>query len=232
MFLRTASLLLLLALTLAAQKQPFDVQGLLKIARISEPRLSPDGQLVAFTVQTVDVDQNTKPKNIYVVPTNGGTPKQITTQGTDNERPQWAPDSKHIAFISDRGGSSQVWIMKPDGSEAKQITDLATEAGGVLFSPDGKKVVFSSEVYPDCPDDKCNKTRLEDEKKNKATGRSYTTLLFRHWTHWQSKRRSHLMVVNVNGGAAKDLTPGDRDVPPFSLGGPDDYPIPPKSVTP
>jgi len=93
MLLRTASLLMLLALTLGAQKQPFDVQGLLKIARISEPQLSPDGQTVAFTVQTVDLDQNTKPKQIYTVPTTGGTPKQITTAGTDNERPQWAPDS-------------------------------------------------------------------------------------------------------------------------------------------
>jgi hypothetical protein len=55
--------------------------------------------------------------------------------------------------------------------------------------------------------------------------RSYTTLLYRHWTEWQTKRRSHLMVVDVAGGPVKDLTPGDRDVPPFSLGGPDDYAI-------
>src|SRR5260370_1492729 len=136
--LRTAALLLMLALTLTAQKQPFDVQGLLKIARISEPQLSPDGQTVAFTVQTIDLDQNTKPKNIYTVPTNGGTPKQITTEGTDNERPQWAPDSKPIAFISNHGGSSAMWIMKPDGSDAKQVTDLSTEAGRVLFFPPGQ----------------------------------------------------------------------------------------------
>src|SRR5258707_12434553 len=107
MLLRTASLLVLLALTLAAQKQPFDVQGLLKIARISEPQLSPDGQTVAFTVQTIDLEQNTKPKNIYTVPTNVGKPKQITYEGADNERPHWAPDSKNIAFISNRGDSSK-----------------------------------------------------------------------------------------------------------------------------
>ncbi len=59
--------------------------------------------------------------------------------------------------------------------------------------------------------------------------RSYTTLLYRHWTEWQTKRRSHLMVVDVAGGPVKDLTPGDRDVPPFSLGGPDDYAISPDS---
>src|SRR3984957_16557610 len=96
---RPCYLLLLLSASLAAQKQPFDVQAMLKIARIEEPQLSPDGKTVAFTVQTVDIAQNTKPKQIYTVPVNGGgSPLQITMQGTDNERPEWSPDSKQIAF--------------------------------------------------------------------------------------------------------------------------------------
>ena len=227
--LRTLSTFVIFAALLAAQKQPFDVTALLKIARISEPQLSPDGKTVAFTVQTIDLEQNAKPKQIYTVPVDGGPARQITTQGADNERPQWSPDSKHIAFISNRGDSEQVWIMNADGTQPRQITNLSTEAGGVLFSPDGKKLVFTSDVYPDCPDDACNKVRLEDEKRSKVKARSYTTLLYRHWTQWQSKRRSHLMVIDVNGGAVKDLTPGDRDVPPFSLGGPDDYAISPDS---
>lgn len=222
--------LVVFAPMLAAQKQPFDVLALLKIARISEPQLSPDGKMVVFTVQTIDLDQNTKPKQIYVVPANGGTPRQITTQGSDNERPEWSPDSKHIAFISNRAGdSAQLWTMNADGSQPKQITTLSTEAGGVVFSPDGKKLVFTSDVYPDCPDDNCAKLRLDEEKKSKVRARTYTTLLYRHWTQWQSKRRSHLLVVDAAGGPVKDLTPGDRDVPPFSLGGPDDYTISPDS---
>ena len=133
-------MVLLLSASLAAQKQPFDVQALLKIARIEEPQLSPDGQTVAFTVQTLDLAQNTKPKQIYTVPVNGGSPRQITMLGTDNERPEWSPDSKQIAFISDRAGlspagSAQVWIMNADGTNPRQITNLATEAGGVLFCP-------------------------------------------------------------------------------------------------
>ena len=183
---------------------------------------------MAFTVQSVDLDQNTKPKQIFLVPTDGGAPRQITTQGTDNERPQWSPDSKMIAFISNRSGSSQVWAMKADGSDARQVTSLSTEASGVLFSPDGKKLLFLSQVYPDCSDDTCNRTRLDAEKTSKVKARSYTTLLFRHWTEWQTKRRSHLMVVDSSGGPVKDLTPGDHDVPPFSLGGPDDYAMAPR----
>jgi dipeptidyl aminopeptidase/acylaminoacyl peptidase len=226
MLLRTTTVLLLVAASLAAQKASFDVQALLKIARIGETQLSPDGKAVAFTVQTVDLDQNSKPKQIYLVPTDGGTPRPIASQG---ERPEWSPDSKRIAFISNRGGSAQVWIMKPDGSEARQITNLSTEASGVLFAPNGKKLLFTSQVYPDCPDDNCNKIRLDAEKNSKVKARSYTTLLFRHWTEWQTKRRSHLMAVDAEGGPVKDLTPGDHDVPPFSLGGPDDYAVAPDS---
>ena len=227
--LRSAGLLLLVAASVCAQNQTFDARTLLKIARIGDPQLSPDGKLVAFTVQTVDVEQNTKPKQIFVVPIEGGSPTQITQVGSQNERPRWLPDSASLVFVSNRGGTSQIWSMKPDGTEARQITNLATEAGGVLVSPDGKKVVFTSEVYPDCPDDDCNRQRLEDEGKSKVKARAYTTLLYRHWTGWRSKRRSHLMVADISGGAAKDLTPGNNDVPPFSLGGPDDYAISPDS---
>src|SRR5262249_24862765 len=68
---------------------------------------------------------------------------------------------------------------------------------------------------------------IEADKTSKVKARIYTELLYRHWTQWQSKRRSHLLVVPVGGGPARDLTAGARDVPPFSLGGPDDYDVSP-----
>jgi len=214
----------------SAQKPAFDVQALLKIARISDPQLSPDGKTVSFSVQRVDVDQNNKPIQIYTVSTAGGTPLQITHDGSLNQRARWSPDGKRIAYISNRGGASQIWLMDPDGANPMQVTSLSTEADGVLFSPDGKKLVFTSSVFPDCGDDLCNKARLEDESKSKVKARTYTSLLYRHWTGWQSKRRSHLFVMDLDGGTPKDLTPGNRDVPPFSLGGPDDYAISPDST--
>src|ERR1700687_6080234 len=125
-------LALVFSAAVLAQKQPFDVETMLKLARISEPMLSPNGRLVAFTVETADFDKNIKPKQIYVVPVDGGLPRQITREGTDNERPRWSSDSRQIYFVSDRGGSSQVWCMDADGSRARQITRFATEAGGIL----------------------------------------------------------------------------------------------------
>ena len=171
---------------LVAQKQPFTVDTMLKLARISEPVLSPDGTQVAFTVQKVDLDKNTKPSQIYVVPVHGGAPRQLTTDGTPNERPRWSPDSKQIYFVSNRGGSSQIWAMDADGSSAHQITKFAAEADGILVSPDGKKIVFLSSVYPECgADDACNQRKLDEEAKSKVKARIYTSLLYRHWNEWQ-----------------------------------------------
>jgi dipeptidyl aminopeptidase/acylaminoacyl peptidase len=221
---------LLLASTalLFAQKKPFDVLAMMELKRISDPQISPDGIWVAFTAETVDVSANKKLSQIWIVRLDGGAPQQITRDGDTNERPRWLPDSKHIAFVSNRSGASQIWMMDADGANARQITNLSTEADSELVSPDGKNVLFASLVYPECgADDDCNKKKLDEDKNDKVKARIYTELLYRHWTQWQSKRRSHLLIAPVAGGAPKDLTPGSRDVPPFSLGAPDDFDISP-----
>ena len=209
----------------SAQKQPFDVSAMMRLARLSDPQISPNGRLVAFSVQTIDIENNKKAKQIYVVPLEGGEPRKIADSA---ERARWSPDSKKIAFISDRSGSAQVWITDADGANPKQLTNLSTEAGGVLLSPDGKNLLITSEVFPECgADDGCNKQKLDAEKNSKVKARLITTLLYRHWTTWEGARRSHLLAVPMAGGNARDLTPGNRGAPPFSLGGPDDYAISP-----
>ena len=232
MIRRLPSLFLLLCTAPAfAQKRPFDVETLLRIQRIGDPALSPDGKQVAFTVATPDLFTNSLPKQIYLVSVTGGTPRQLTREGTDNERPRWSPDSREIYFISTRGGSSQVWVMDADGTHPRLITRLATEAGGVLVSPDGKKLVFQSSVYPECgADNACNQRNLDADAKAPSKARIYTSLLYRHWTEWRTRRRQHLLVANTDGSDVRDLTPGQYDVPPFSLGGPEGYTISPDSL--
>ena len=226
--MRTVVALAALAVCAFAQKQPFTVDALLSIARISESTISPDGRTVAFTVERPDIEKNARPKQIHTVPVEGGTPVQITKEG-NNQRPRWTPDGKRIVFISSRGGSNQVWSMNPDGTDPKQITALAADAGGVIVTPDGKNVLFTSSVYPGCADDACNKAKLDADKKQPKP-RVYTSLLYRHWNEWQGPTRTHLMVAPIEGGPAKDLTPGTFDVPAFSLGGPDDYAVSPDST--
>ncbi len=223
---------LLASLTCAyAQKQPFDVGAMLALKRISDPQISPNGQWVAFSVQSIDLAANKRPQQIWIVPLAGGTPRQITHDGDNNQRARWSPDSQRIAYVSNRSGSQQIWTMDTDGGNSREVTNFATEADGVLFAPDGKNLLFTSEVYPECAaDDACNKKNLEADEKSPSKARVYTELLYRHWTTWQTRRRSHLLSVPVEGGPPKDLTPGTRDVPPFSLDGVDDYDISPDGM--
>src|SRR5260370_8094792 len=110
------------------------------------------------------------------------------------------------------------------GGEAHALTKLSTGAGLVKWSPDGKTIAFTSSVYPECKDDECNKKRDEDKGKNKVKAHVAEHLLYRHWTHWNEGKRSHLFVVPADGtGAPRDLTTGaDYDVPPDERGGPGD----------
>ncbi len=224
-----ALLSLLLSPVLPAQKRPFDVDGLLRIQRLSDPQISPDGKTVAFAVSVPDVAANKSAKSVWSVPLEGGTPRKLVDSA---ERPRWAPDGKRIYYSS--GG--QIWAIDPDGGSAKQITKLSVGAADHLISSDGKTLLAHGDVYPSCAtpdnvlDDACNAHLAEEEKSSKVSARVFTGLLYRHWTAWQGKTRSHLLAIPVGGGKVIDLTPGDKDVPGFSLGGPDDYAISPDST--
>ncbi|MBV9085663.1 MAG: S9 family peptidase [Acidobacteriaceae bacterium] len=224
-----------------AAKAPFTFEAMMKIARIDEAQLSPDGKAVAFTVQTVDMPNNTKPTQVYIVPLAGGPPQRLTAEGMSNSRPRWSPDSKRIFFVSDRKDSSQIWSMNADGSDQKQISTLPTGADGLSLSPDGKLMLFTSDVYPGCAppnakpgveyDAPCNKAKLDEEAASKMYARIYTSLLYRHWTKYEGTKRQHILIQPVDGsGKIRDLTPGNVNVPPFALGGPEAYAFSPDST--
>jgi len=212
---------------LLAQKKPFDTDALLRVQRVGDPQLSPDGKTVAFSVSVPDLPNNRSVHSVWTVPLTGGAPRKLADLA---DRPRWSPDGRRIFYTGTTGGASQIWSMNPDGSGVSQITRLSTEASGEIVSPDGKFLLITSEVYPECgADDACNAKHLEADKNNKVQARLIANLLYRHWTSWQGKTRSHVLSVSLDDGKVVDLSPGDKVVPPFSLGGPDDYAISPDS---
>jgi dipeptidyl aminopeptidase/acylaminoacyl peptidase len=220
-------LLILAIVPVALAKRPITFEDLTKIQRISDPQVSPDGRWVAYVQGAVDLEANKTIRHLWLVPTEGGEPRQLTRGEGSDTRPRWSPDGKSIAFISTRGGTSQVWIVPIDGGEARQVTSLSTEADGVSWASKANLLIFTSKVYLDCADDACNKKRLEDREKSKVKAQVIDELLFRHWDEYRNGKYTHTFVVSPDGGKARDLTPGAVDSPTWFLGGPDGYAISP-----
>ncbi|HSY73149.1 MAG TPA: prolyl oligopeptidase family serine peptidase, partial [Alloacidobacterium sp.] len=213
----------------AQTKRPMTFEDMMKMRRLDDIAVSPDGRWVLFGVTDVNLEKNTRTSHLWIVPTAGGDEKPLTDSLAGESRGRFSPDGKQILFQSTRDGGQQIWLAPFDTTagtmgDAHKLTSISTEADGAIWSPDGQNILFVSSVYPDCKDDACNKQRDEERAQSKVKAQVFTHLLYRHWNAFTGDKRSHLFLVSANGGTPRDLTPGDEhDVPPFSLGGPDGY---------
>jgi len=244
--------LLLLAFTLipfcpaqsAPGKRPMTFEDMMKMKRLGETAVSPDGKWLVYSVTSVDLNQNTKTTELWVQKIEGGEPFHLAVAKSGDSGVDFSADGHSVLFLSDRGGSQQIWLADFDSAtgattNARKLTAISTEADNAKWSPDGHFVVFTSSVYPDCPaigpadggaGDKCNADRDATAAASKVKAQVFTHLLYRHWNHFTGEKRSHLFSVLVEGGGIRDLTPNDpHDIPPFSLEGGGGFAISPDS---
>jgi Tol biopolymer transport system component/C-terminal processing protease CtpA/Prc len=100
------------------------------------PALSPDGKQVAFSYKG----------DIYTVPAAGGDAKQITMHVAHDYMPVWSPDSKKIAFASERFGNFDIFLVSANGGNADRITTFSGAESPYAFTPDGKYIVFGAKI--------------------------------------------------------------------------------------
>jgi len=229
-------------------KRPFTFEDMMKLRRVGAPVPSPDGKWVVFDAVDVDLEANTKKTHLWIVPAAGGEARRLNQTENQEERPRFSLDGKRLIWTSKATEPTQIWMSNftPESGgldgQPHQVTSISTGADGAIWSPDGKNIVFVSSVYPDAKDDAENKKRDEELGKSKVKAKIFTKLLYRHWTSYTEHKRSHLFVIDAGANAsagngspefrptnaeARDLTPGDHDVPPFSLGGQDLYAVSP-----
>ena len=208
--------LLLSAMPVDAQRERLDTDAFLALRTVSDPRISPDGQLIAFTVTEASLEANRNISRIWVVSSSGGTPRQLTSGEGSDRAPRWSSDGRTLAFISTRGGTPQVWSVPAAGGEPRRHTTLLTGVNDFQWSPDGRHIYFTSDV-------KWPPVQEIDRRSGEypTDARIWTSLFYRHWNEWRAGLRTHLFRMAMPDGRSTDITQIDRDVPTLALGGRD-----------
>jgi dipeptidyl aminopeptidase/acylaminoacyl peptidase len=205
-----------------ASAAPFTVKDLHALKRLADPQISPDGAWVLYQQTTIELGKS-RNTDLFLVPASGGPALKLTSHARSDSRGRFSPDGRHIAFLSSRDGTPQVYIIALSGGEPRKVTSLSQGVQSYLWTGNDRLLVVA-DAHDDCALGEGNVDACTKEKVAKAdtSVRVYDTLLYRHWDAWEDGLRTRLFVVHVATGASRALA-GDsaRDTPPFSLGGED-----------
>jgi len=104
------------------------------------PSISPDGKTIAFSYQG----------DLFTVPAGGGKARHLTIHKAYDYMPVWSPDSKTIAFASDRYGNFDIYTVPAEGGTPKRLTFYSGNEYPDSFTPEGNGILFSA-VIQDVP---------------------------------------------------------------------------------
>jgi dipeptidyl aminopeptidase/acylaminoacyl peptidase len=209
------ALLLAAASALAAQtRTALSVEKFLAVKAVSDPQLSPDGRLVAFSVSTPTLEDNRNQSRIWLADLGSGETWEATSGAGSERAPRWAPDGKTLAYISTREDGAQIWRLPIRGGEPVRLSSVPGGVSDFWWSPGGKALFYVKDVsWPAAQDI----NRLSGPYPTDA--KLWTGLFYRHWDEWRVGLRQHLFRLPLGDSTGTDVTPFDRDVPTLALGG-------------
>ncbi len=186
----------------AASQQVLTPELILTIRNITDVQLSPDGSMIAFQVARPRTE--TEPpggaiNEIWMVSARGGDPMRFTTGEKGDRLPQWSPDGKQLAFISQRGGSSvaQVYVVSATGGEALPVTKAENSVAAFKWSPHGDRIAYTM-ADP----------KSKEEQQAEREGKDWT-IADRNYKH------TRLYVVEVKSGRTALVTQADLTIHEF-----------------
>ena len=179
-----------------------------KLGRVSDPQLSKDGKECLYNIRSYDLQMNKGFSDVWKVNLQTGAAMQMTKDSANETSAKWSSDGKKIYFLSDKGGSNQLWSMNPDGSVQQKESSLDFDINAYGISPDGGMIWITSDVKVD----KSVKDLNPDLQK--TTGRIYDDLMYRHWDTWADGTYSHILLAKFESGkivgVPNDIMRGER----------------------
>ncbi len=217
--------------------RPITIDDYFQIQAVHDPQFSPDGQWVAYSVDKASLKTDKNETRVWMVPATGGEALPMTAEGVSSEHPHWSPDSKFLAFLSERNeGKKQVWLLNLQGGEAQQLTETVQDVENFAWSPDGRCMVLilkdptpeeletgkeksATAVHSSAADDDDSKDKSDDSKdksKDKKPKSKKPWVIDRlqfklDEVGYLDRRRTHLYVFDVTKKSLTQITGGDFD---------------------
>jgi dipeptidyl aminopeptidase/acylaminoacyl peptidase len=185
------------------KRHPVSPEDNYLLRMVLDPQISPDGTRVAYTARANEREKDERQTSIWIVPLDGKQPARRFTFGAKDHSPRWSPDGRYLAFIADRGEKPQIHLAPLDGGEARLLTTAPHGVNEVAWSPDGRRIAYLARVG-------AWKEPKERKGAEKAAPRVIKHLRYRFDTiGYFDERRTHIFVIDVDGGDPKQITDGD-----------------------
>lgn len=223
-------LILAFSLPALAEKSAFTLKDLYRVDYVGTPRVSPDGEQIAFTVADYEFSNATRDVEIWIMNSDGSGLSRLTDAPEPVSRPRWHPDGSQLMFVMEDSvsESAQAYTVTLSDTAIRQLTHFSMGVGSPSWTPDGDHLVFTSRVFPEAGADSEHNAQLQDDMDAGPVKAHMTDdLFYRHWNFWKDGKRTHTFVLDLQTGRLTDLTPGDHESPRFDLGGSDGYDISP-----
>ena len=211
-----------------AQRRGLQPQDYYREIGVSQTAISPAGDLVAFTVTTIDEDENTRHREIWMQRLRGsgpdGEPFRFTDPTQESSAPRWSPDGRVLSFQSNRGDDpNSTWFARvtAPGGEAHHIDGVD---GAPVWSPDGAWIAYAT--APEAEDDGADEADDTDERRGwiapdaisrtldaeRFDGRVITSMRYKRdgrlviEPHPSVAEKAQLYLVTASGGEPQQLT--------------------------
>lgn len=192
-------------------KRKITVDDIYRIQNVRDPRVSPDGQWVAYVVSKADQKQDRSDSDVWMarIDGDGRDAIRLTSSDKSESTPRWSPDGRYLAFLSARDGKSQVWLLDRRGGEAVKLTDEKQGVNTFVWSPDSTRLAL---VMTDPDPDEAATDKAGDDEKEKPKPIVVRRLFFkRDGEGFLTDRRDHIYVFDIASKKTTQITSGPYD---------------------